>query len=185
MNIRNIKHITKEEWLTCALNVLESTGIDGVRIEKLARQLGVSRSGFYWHFKDRQDLLTHILEYWAHEYTEVVTDNKALTEGPAVQRLENIMRTVRDYELNRFEAAIFIWSQSDPAAKETFNRAYKMRLDFIRNIFSELEFKGDELEMRAQLFMGYLAWEYTDFCKQSKTKQNRLLKLRLRLLTKK
>ena len=185
MNNRKIKHITKEAWLTCALNVLESTGIDGVRIEKLARQLGVSRSGFYWHFKDRQDLLTHILEYWAHEYTEVVTDNKALTEGPAVQRLENIMRTVRDYELNRFEAAIFIWSQSDPAAKETFNRAYKMRLDFIRNIFSELGFKDDELEMRAQLFMGYLAWEYTDFCKQSKTKQNRLLKLRLRLLTKK
>lgn len=185
MNDNKLKRISKDEWLACALKALENSGIDGVRVDKLARQLGVARSGFYWHFKDRQDLLTHMLEYWAHEYTEVVTENKALTEGPAIQRLENVMRTVRDYELNRFEAAIFVWSQSDPAAKETFNRAFKMRLDFIRNIFSELGFKGDELEMRVQLFMGYLAWEYTDFCQQSKTKQDRLLKLRLRLLTEK
>ncbi|MBT8129911.1 MAG: TetR/AcrR family transcriptional regulator [Gammaproteobacteria bacterium] len=177
--------ISKDQWLASALKVLENEGIDGVRVDKLARQLGVARSGFYWHFQDRRDLLDHMLAYWAHEYTEVVTSNKALTEGPAVKRLENIMRTVRDFELNRFEAAVFIWSQTDPAARETFNRVYKIRLDFIRNIFNELGFKGDEADMRAQLFMGYLAWEYTDFCPQSKAKSDRLLKLRLKLLAEK
>jgi hypothetical protein len=126
-----------------------------------------------------------MLENWAHEYTEDVTGNKAITEGPAVRRLENVMRTVRDYELNRFEAAIFVWSQTDPAAKEAYNRVFKMRLDFIRNIFSELGFTGDQLEMRAPLFVGYTAWEYTNFCQQSKTKLNRLLKLRLQLFTEK
>ena len=126
MNDKKNKRISKDEWLACALKALESTGIDGVRVDKLARQLGVARSGFYWHFKDRKDLLTHMLAYWAHEYTEVVTKNKVLTEGPAIQRLEKVMRTVRDYELNRFEAAIFVWSQSDPAAKKIFNNAYIM-----------------------------------------------------------
>ena len=58
-----------------------------------------------------------------------------------------------------------------------------MRLEFIGNMFAELGFEGDEIDMRARLFMGYLAWEYTNFCPQSKTKQNRLLKLRLKLLT--
>ncbi|MBT8126486.1 MAG: TetR/AcrR family transcriptional regulator [Gammaproteobacteria bacterium] len=185
MNQKKQKRISKSEWLACALTALERAGIDSVRVDQLSRQLGVARSGFYWHFKDRRDLLNHMLEYWAHEYTEVVTSNKALAEGPAVQRLENIMRTVRDFELNRFEAAVFIWSQTDPAARETFNRVYKIRLNFIREIFNELGFKGDEADMRAQLFMGYLAWEYTDFSPQSKAKQDRLLKLRLRLLTKK
>jgi hypothetical protein len=37
-------------------------------------------------------------------------------------------------------------------------------------------FRIDELDMRVQLFTGYLSWEYTDFCPQSKSKQNRLLK---------
>jgi len=185
MNEKKNKRISKDEWLACALKALESLGIDGVRVDKLARELGVARSGFYWHFKDRQELLTDMLEYWAHEYTEVVTENKALIEGPPVQRLENVMRTVRDYELNRYEAAIFIWSQSDPVVREAFDIAYKKRLDFIGNIFSELGFKGDEKDMRAQFFMGYLAWEYTGFCSQSKVKHDRLLKLRLRLLTEK
>lgn len=177
------KRISKDEWLACALLALERGGVDNVRVDKLAQELGVARSGFYWHFDNRQGLLTHMLDYWLHEYTEVVTSNKALTEGPPLQRLENVMRTVRDYELNRFEAAIFVWSQSDPAAREIFNRAFVLRMKFIRSIFAELGFKGDDLEMRAQLFMGYLAWEYTDFCPQSKMKQNRLLKLRLQLLT--
>lgn len=185
MTQKKLKRVSKDEWLACALKALASGGIGDVRIDKLARQLGVARSGFYWHFKDRQELLNDMLAYWAHEYTEVVTENKALTEGPAVQRLENVMRMVRDFELNRFEAAVFIWSQSDPAARETFDRVYKIRLDFIRDMFSELGFKSDDLEMRAQLFMGYLAWEYTDFCPQSTAKRDRLLKLRLHLLTRK
>ena len=185
MNDKKTKRISKDQWLDCALDALESSGIESVRVDKLARQLGVARSGFYWHFKDRQDLLSHMLAYWAHEYTEVVTQNKLLTEGPVIQRLENVMRTVRDYGLNRFEAAIFVWSQTDPAARGAFDRAFKMRVQFIGNMFAELGFEGDEKEMRAQFFIGYLAWEYTSFIPQSKTKQNRLLKLRLKLLTKK
>jgi AcrR family transcriptional regulator len=185
MNDKKLKRISKDEWLNCGLKALENSGFDGVRIDSLARQLGVARSGFYWHFKDRQDLLTHMLEYWAYEYSEVVTENRVLTEGSPNKRLENVMRTVRDYEFSRFEAAIFVWAQSDPVARKVFDHVYKVRMNFIGNIFSELGFRGDELDMRVQLFTGYLSWEYTDFCPQSKSKQNRLLKLRLRLLTEK
>lgn len=185
MKTTPFKRVSKDEWLACALDALANEGIGGVRIDRLAKKLGIARSGFYWHFTDRQHLLDHMLEYWAREYTEVVTQNKALTEGPAAQRLENVARIVRDYELNRFEAAIFIWGQTDPAARETFERVYAIRLDFIRGIFRDLGFSGEELEMRAQLFIGYQAWEYTGFCPQSKARADQLLKLRLRLLTEK
>ena len=30
---------------------------------KMARELGIAKSGFYCHFKDRDDLLGHILDY--------------------------------------------------------------------------------------------------------------------------
>ncbi len=180
-----LKRVSKDEWLNCALEALENSGVDGVRIDALARQLGVARSGFYWHFKDRQDLLAHMLEYWTQEYTKVVTENKDFAGGTPVQRLENVMRTIRDYDLGRFEAAIFVWSQSDPIARKALDVTHKQRMDFIGNIFSEIGFEGDELDMRVQLFVGYMAWEYSIFYAQSKTKQNRLLKLRLRLLTEK
>lgn len=185
MTDKKIRRVSKDEWLSEAMDTLAREGIGGVNIEKLARKLGIAKSGFYWHFRDRQDLLTQMLEYWIHEYTEVITQNKSITEGPATKRLESMVRTIYDYDLNRFEAAIFIWSQSDLVAKEAFDRAFEIRLGFIRKVFSDLGFKDDELEMRTQLLAGYTAWEYTVFRQQSKAKQERLLKLRLRLLTKK
>ena len=56
------KNVSKDQWITKALETLESNGVEGVKIERLAKALGISRSGFYWHFKDRQDLLESILD---------------------------------------------------------------------------------------------------------------------------
>ena len=51
-------------WLEKALEVLEAEGVNAVKIDRLAKLLETSRSGFYWHFKDRQDLLSCLL-HWA------------------------------------------------------------------------------------------------------------------------
>ena len=66
------KRISKAEWLEQGLEILEKEGIDAVKIERLAKALSTSRSGFYWHFLDRNNLLQEILNYWQYEYTEVV-----------------------------------------------------------------------------------------------------------------
>ena len=60
---KRIKRVSKEQWLTKALDTLESSGVEAVKIERLAKALGISRSGFYWHFKNRQDLLEHLLDF--------------------------------------------------------------------------------------------------------------------------
>ncbi|MHC4350247.1 MAG: TetR/AcrR family transcriptional regulator, partial [Planctomycetota bacterium] len=48
---------SKAHWFQAALAALAREGIQGVRVERLARDLGVAKSGFYWHFRDRDDLL--------------------------------------------------------------------------------------------------------------------------------
>ena len=63
------KRVTKAEWQELALKVLASEGVQGVRVERLARDLGIAKAGFYWHFRDRRDLLQSILAYWANEFT--------------------------------------------------------------------------------------------------------------------
>ena len=60
----NQKRTSKSEWLEKALEVLEAEGVNAVKIDRLAKLLETSRSGFYWHFKDRQDLLSCLL-HWA------------------------------------------------------------------------------------------------------------------------
>jgi hypothetical protein len=68
-------------------------------------------------------------------------------------------------------------------AKEIF-RVYKLRIDLIRKTFSELGFEGDDLDMRTNLFKGFLNWELTIFKNVSKRRMRKLTDLRIQFLTK-
>ena len=87
------KRVSKAEWLGQALDVLASDGIQGVRVERLARNLGIAKAGFYWHFRERRDLLQSLLDYWTHEFTAVVTENSELLEGDSKKRLHKTKKT--------------------------------------------------------------------------------------------
>ena len=67
--------ISKAEWQEAGLQAIIEGGINSLTIEGLARSLGINKSGFYWHFKNRDDLLRQLLKYWTHEVTEVITEN--------------------------------------------------------------------------------------------------------------
>ncbi len=132
------KRISKAEWLGAALEILEIEGINGVNIEKLARKFGIAKSGFYWHFRNRDDLLKQMLEYWTHEFTEVVIGNTDFMQGPAKKRLESVIQMISQFELNKLDAAIYLWAKSDPQAQEALDRVFGMRLDYLRKLLREL-----------------------------------------------
>ena len=56
--------LDRENWIDGAIDVLAREGLSGLRIEVLAKRYGVTKGSFYWHFKDRQDLLTAMLSHW-------------------------------------------------------------------------------------------------------------------------
>ena len=182
MNRPRKKHVSKAEWLSLALDVLSSEGIQGVRVERLARDIGIAKSGFYWHFRDRSDLLQNILDYWAHEYTAVITENAGLLEGDPNKRLYRAMVMILDHDLTKYDLAIRDWAAHDPAAAKAVRLVYRMRLEFVRSIFSDLGFRGQQLEMRTRLFVGYHSWEMTMFGDLSKDERRKLLRLRYKLL---
>lgn len=180
-----IKHVSKNQWLIKALDALESSGVEAVKIERLAKALGISRSGFYWHFKNRQDLLEHLLEYWVGEYTGVVTDNPDVIKLDPKKRLLTTMEMIRDKNLAKYDLAMIAWAKLDPQVHRAVKKVVKMRLDYLRGIFSELGFEGDELEMRTRLFVCYHSWEDTMFPDLSNQKHSKLLKLRYKFFIQK
>jgi len=176
------KRVSKAEWLALALEVLASEGIQGVRVERLARDLGIAKSGFYWHFRDRSDLLQSILDYWKDELTAIVTANTELLEGDPKTRLYDSMRMILDHDLCKYDLAIREWAAHDPAAAKAVRSVYRMRLDFVRSIFSDLGFRGQQLEMRTRLFVAYHIWEETTFDDLTEDERRTLLRLRHKFL---
>jgi hypothetical protein len=130
-------------------------------------------------------LLEHLLDFWASESTGVVTDNPDLTNLDPKKRLYTAMEMIGDKHLGKYDLAMTAWAKLDPQVHKVVKKVVKMRLDFIRGIFNELGFKGDELEMRARLFVCYHSWEGTTFPDLSNQKHSKLLKLRHKYLIQK
>ena len=177
------KRTSKAEWFQEALQVLGEEGVAGVRVERLARDLGISKSGFYWHFRDRKDLLMQLLDYWAHEYTQVVTENVELRLLDPRTRLFRIAELVMEHDLGGFDLSFWAWAADDAEVGRRVARVIRTRLDFVGEAFAELGFEGDELEMRTRLLVCYQPWERTTFPRVSKKRLRELLPLRLALLT--
>jgi len=179
------RRVSKDEWLARALEIFAAEGEGGIRIERLARDLNIAKSSFYWHFKDRKDLLSKVLDYWAYEYTGVVAQNQQLARASPESRLNQATRMIRVHNLTKYDVSIRAWAEHDAMAAEAVAQVYQMRLGYIREAFSELGFKGDELEMRTRLYVCYHSWEAAMFGDDSERKLGRLQKLRLKLLIRK
>ena len=175
--------VSREQWIHAGLDVLNESGVDNVTIHHLARKLGVSRSGFYWHFKNRGALLDALLEDWVRLSTEVVTENVEVLALDPVSRLTRTAEIVLDYSLASYEIALRHWALQDNKAARAVKAATKVRLDFVREAFAELGFKGDELEMRAMLYAAYTTWESPMFGHISKKRRRAMIEERTRLLT--
>jgi AcrR family transcriptional regulator len=177
---RNTTRVSKAEWLAKALQMFVHEGEPGVRVEVLARELDVAKAGFYWHFKDRADLLRQVLEYWAHEYTEVITANEALLEIPAAERLLTVMEMICEHNLAGLDLHFHVWARKDPAVARKVRQVIRTRLDYLKAIFAELGFSGEELEMRSRLFVAYESNETLMFRFKTKSEIQKLQKRRWR-----
>lgn len=51
-------------WLEGAHAQLIEGGVEAVKIGPLAARLGLSRTSFYWHFADREALLSALIDRW-------------------------------------------------------------------------------------------------------------------------
>jgi AcrR family transcriptional regulator len=165
----NRKRITRDQWLSTGLKLIALSGVNGLKVELLARKLGVAKSGFYWHFTDRDTYLEELVEYWFHETTEIVANNPLVQEMPPRDRLLTVMTMVYNYDLSEFDLAMRAWSYTNPAIKARVRRAIKTRMDFVRQALADLGFEGSDLEMRVQLFVGFQSNERDMFGNSAKT----------------
>lgn len=76
------------------LRALVAGGPEAVRIEALAQVLGVDKGGFYGYFRNRDALLTEMLDAWEHEVAESVIEQVESGGGDARARLERLFAVV-------------------------------------------------------------------------------------------
>jgi AcrR family transcriptional regulator len=148
------ERLGRADWLLEALRVLAEGGVEGVRVEPLARRLGITKGSFYWHFADRAALLAALLEEWEQRSTLAIIAEVEASGGDAGLRLRELFRLALAAD-GRLDRRLRAWAEDDPRAAAVLRRVDRRRMGYLRRLFGELGFPAAEAKARARL--AYLA----------------------------
>ena len=149
---------SKQSWLDAALKALASGGIDQVRVESLAKKLGVTKGSFYWHFKDREQFLDELLNFWAERSTQVVIANPNYpTDSKA--RVRAVAADIVRHDLGKLDPHVRSWTQYDKRRARVVAKIDKVRFEFLRDLFLAAGFSMIGSDLRAQSLYRYVLGE--------------------------
>jgi len=150
---------SRSSWIDEGLRALAAGGPEAVRVEALARALGVTKGGFYWHFTDRGALLAEMLDAWERVGVDEVIERVEGGGGDARERLRRLFTLAStDPPLLKVDLAVRDWARREPPVAERLRRADNRRMDYMRSLFGGFCTDEDEVEARCvvafSLFVG-------------------------------
>ena len=146
-------------WIEAGFAELASSGVEGVRVEVLAKTLGVTKGGFYRRFRDRAALLEAMLQRWSAGRVAAIAQHASLDGASARERLESIVRLYSE-RMNSagmaIELAIRQWARSDLAAARAVASVDAARLKNVGRLYRATGLADDEADAQAFLFYCFI-----------------------------
>ncbi|PRY21410.1 TetR family transcriptional regulator [Aliiruegeria haliotis] len=163
---------TEDLWLEAAYRILTKEGVDAVKVMPLAKALGLSRTGFYWHFKDREALLEAMVRRWEQRNT-----------GNLVGRCEAYAETICEAMFNLFDCwvepdlfdarldlAIRNWARKDPDLQLRLDASDLRRRRAVASMFRRFGYSDEEARVRAMTVIytqvGYISMRVDETMEQ-------------------
>ncbi len=155
-------------WLEAAYDSLLESGVDSVKILPLAKRLNLSRTSFYWFFKDREELLSGLIAKWREKNTgNIVKQTEAYAET-----LAEAMLNVFDCWLNsdlfdsKFEFAVRSWALQSLDVQAEVKQADQARVEAISRMFMRFGYGEEAADVRARttylVQIGYISMQSTE-----------------------
>lgn len=132
-----------------------------MRVEALAKDLGVSKGGFYWAFEDRQALIDETLDAWERAGTEDViatVDSEPADPRAKLRRLFELAPSARG--LFAVELALRDWSRRDRDVARRLRRVDERRMSYLRSLFAQFCPAEEDVEARAMLAYSLFVGSY-------------------------
>lgn len=153
--------LSKDDWVRAALFAIADGGAAAVAVEPLAARLGATKGSFYWHFRNREQLIAEALELWERDGTDDVIAELASVSDP-VERLRRLLEIAIGYEDDDAAGQAdvgLLAAANDPVVGPVLRRVADKRLDFLERIFSEIGFGAGESRQRARIaYSAFLGW---------------------------
>ncbi|NEW39879.1 TetR/AcrR family transcriptional regulator [Nocardia cyriacigeorgica] len=140
-------------WVEEGLRTLAHGGPDAVRIEVLAKALGVTKGGFYGYFSDRNALLEAMLETWERRSVDEVLERVRRDGGDAREKIQLAGALTLSPELLPIDLAIRDWARRDRAVAERLRRVDNQRMQLLREMIGT--YYPDPVEVEARSLLAF------------------------------
>jgi len=145
----------RSDWLQAAFQALREGGVEAVKVEPLARRLGLTKGSFYWHFRDREALLAALLEEWENRAGARILARLDAAGRTPEERLDMLLETVIREGRNAVDPAVRAWALTDGAVADRVARVDAVRLAWLAGLFRSLG--EDEAAAATRARLAYLA----------------------------
>ena len=167
MNVQDRSRLptSEEAWLTAAYEELTDNGVEAVRIMPLAKKLGVSRTSFYWHFKDREALLEAMIRRWEDKNTGTLVARTEAYADTVCEAIFNLFDCWLDAELfdSRLDLAIRNWARNDDALQQRLDQADARREAAMAAMLERFGYSTESALVRARTMIytqiGYISMQ--------------------------
>jgi AcrR family transcriptional regulator len=163
--------LSREEWLERALEVVSRAGGAKLRVDRLVSGVGVSKGSFYWHFKDRDQFVIELIDFWHERYTLSVARHFDSIDATAAEKLRQLMEVVFVDRLTRYDLAIRSWAIAEPKLRARVKRTDAFRIDYLTRLFQELGFDDAAADLRSRVFVASVAWEAAQFARMNRAER--------------
>jgi AcrR family transcriptional regulator len=167
--------ITAATWIDTARRSLIDEGIGGVKIDRLASRLGVTRGGFYHNFKDRDEFLDQLLDHWKQTCRFLPEQAPGTKPAEGIAWLDEVIRRLIEsdgYDYH-FDLSVREWARSDKRAAWAVERADRERLATLQRCFEALGYDHAKAGIRARVFYYHQVGYYAIGVRQSITERRR------------
>jgi AcrR family transcriptional regulator len=151
----------RSRWIDEGLRALAAGGPEAVRVESLAKALGVTKGGFYGYFADRRALLEEMLDTWERTMIDEAIERVESKGGDARAKLRRLFALAGSSEVREMlmaDLAVRDWSRRDKKVAARLRRVDNRRMNYMRSLFGAFCPDADEVEARCliafSLFVG-------------------------------
>jgi AcrR family transcriptional regulator len=173
----------RSAWVGAAQQALAAGGPDAVRVEALAASLGVSKGGFYWHFKDRRALLDEMLDSWEKTVVEDVITRVESESAEGRAKLQQLFELAPSVDFG-VELAVRDWARRDKDVAKRVRGIDNRRMEYLRSLFRQVCANEDDVEARSMLAFSLFVGSYFIAAEHGDKNRFQVLQLAIdRLLT--
>ncbi len=144
------RRLSANDWADAALAAIGAGGVAAVAVEPIAASLGTTKGSFYWHFANRDALVSAALARWEERSTEAVIESLRDEPDPA-QRLRLLVhRVIAHAGRDRLEVNLLA-AADHPLVEPVLRRMTERRVAYVVSLFRAVGLPPREARRRGLL----------------------------------